>query len=106
MVRQYPYQLWALLTSEATRDGQGNYLPPTKRWMLVNMCRDEVNNAGKIVTLEDSTESVFDYLIQLPAATCWVAAGTPVEVRDGTRVRASGTAKRFSRGQLHARLWV
>ncbi len=106
MVRQYPYQLWAFVTDEPAQNDNGDFQKPTSDWQNVAKCRDEANTQVRTVVLTDSSESGFDTVIYLPKSTAKLAEGTPIEVRDGTTVRLAATVKRFTKEQLHCRLWA
>ncbi|AUD00938.1 hypothetical protein [Spirosoma pollinicola] len=107
MVKQYPYSLWVQTQSGgAIKDANGNFLASSSVWVNTAPCRDEESAAGQTLTLEDSTVTEFASLIQLPTYCPVLSEGTPIEVREGNTVRVSGRVKRFSKGQLHSRLWV
>ncbi|MBD2753788.1 hypothetical protein [Spirosoma validum] len=106
-MRRYPYDLYAsVIASDATPDSNGNYTAQIGTFSKVSVCRDLVNDAGTTVRLDDQTTQVYDYKIVLPKSCPEIAAGTPVEVRDGSQVRAKGQVLRFYRGQLSCQLWV
>lgn len=114
MVR-YPYVLWVLTSTTGTIDTNGNPQPGTSAWENRGPCRDMVNNKGQEVTLEDGTTPVFEVLIFLPLSlTSDLQTGDLVgvyspemDVYDSNqKPRFKGTVKRFSRDQLHCRLWV
>ncbi|PQA60193.1 hypothetical protein C5O19_11400 [Siphonobacter curvatus] len=106
MVKQYAYELWVFQVSESYQNGNGDWLEGTSEWVNVSKCRDESNSKGQSINLVDGSSYRFESLIQLPKKAPKVEAGTRVEVRDGSEVRLSATVKRFSKDQLHSRIWV
>ena len=107
MVKRYPYELWVQVTGPSTRNGDGITLPGQSAWVKRSLCRDETNNSGELVNLEDGTSYRYNALIQLPKGCPPVPKGASIEVRESDgQVRVKGKAKRFSPDQLHARLWV
>jgi len=106
MVSQYPYQLWVLASTEATRNEQGHYTPGTNSWVMLGVCRDEVNSKGGVVQLEDGQAFTYETLLQMPRSVPVIYPGTQVEVRDGSQVRVSGTVVRSVADQFHKRAWV
>jgi hypothetical protein len=106
MVRQYPYELYQQVVTEATQNGSGDYVAGTDDWELVGSCRDEANTAGRTINLEDQIAYQFDAIVYLPKSVDAPTEGTSVEVRDGGTVRFSGRIRRVNKGQLNTRLWV
>lgn len=107
MVKQYPYFLFAYLTGESTQDENGNWIENSGVWTNISVCRDESNTRASQITLEDETSYVFDSLIQLPISCHKVTVETEIQVRDSSgNVRVKGKCRRFSKDQLHSRLWL
>ncbi|GAB3973829.1 hypothetical protein GCM10028806_28510 [Spirosoma terrae] len=106
MIKQYPYQLWVLAVAESDVDNQGNFLESESQFVLTASCRDEANTGGQTVQLADSSTIKYDTLIQLPKSCPVIEAGASIKVLDGSTLRVEGIVKRFSRDQLHCRLWV
>lgn len=48
----------------------------------------------------------YDGIVYLPLPQSTVAPGAGVVVKDGAEVLLQGTVKRFSAGQLNARIWL
>lgn len=105
MIKQYPYRLW-IQTQPDSEFVNGAFTETETVWENVSVCRDEANQRGQVIQLTDSSTLKYDVLIQLPTSCPTIAEGTPIQVRDGDTVRVNATAKRFSRDQLHCRLWV
>lgn len=105
MIKQYPYQLWIQAQQESAMNA-GAFVQNVTSWTKVSVCRDEANQSGQVIRLADSSTMKYDVLIQLPKSCPLISEGTPIQVRDGLTVRVNGTVKRFSRDQLHCRLWA
>ena len=103
---QYPDVLSASsVATDSVRDANGNWVTPDSS-LITQKCRVEANTRGQKLTTADGTAIQFDWLVYMPFSAGEVAAGSPVSItRDGQTV-ATGTVKRFFRGQLNSRLWL
>jgi len=107
MVKQYPYFLYAYLTGTSTQDSVGNWIETGGSWTNISVCRDETNTRANQITLQDETAYVYESLIQLPVNCQKVESDIEIEVRDSEgNVRVKGKCRRFSKDQLHCRLWL
>ena len=107
MVKQYPYELYIFESSGDHQDENGDWQNGTSGWVLVSKCRDESNTKSAQIKLSDETAYTFESLIQLPKSCPTIEIGLLSEVRDSDgNVRVKGTVRRFSKDQLHTRLWL
>lgn len=107
MVKQYPYNLYAELQEEAIRDEKGNWLPPKRQMVFVGICRDETNGSGALITGIDGQEHKYTWTIYAPKNIMCLEEGTTIEVQSPCGcVRVRGEIQRYSRDQLHTRIWV
>ncbi|MVM35265.1 hypothetical protein GO755_34910 [Spirosoma sp. HMF4905] len=95
-------------TAPATADANGNFQESGITWTIASPCRDEANSGGNRVQLTDSSTVVYESLIQLPKSCPDIAVNTPIRVMamDQSTIRVKGEVKRFSRDQLHCRIWI
>jgi hypothetical protein len=125
-VVQYDKYLYALIIKAASQDADtGEMTGGSSAWSLVCRCREEVNAAGKTVTVGDGTAKVFNSLLQLPAGTQRIDDGVQVVVaskeintdslsnpsfieqsKASGVVAAMGNVLRFKDGALHCRAWI
>ncbi len=107
MVKQYPYNLFIFETSPAFQDDNGDWQAGASDWVLASKCRDESNSKSAQIKLTDETAYTFESLIQLPKSCPTIETGVLSEVRDSEgNIRVNGTVRRFSKDQLHTRLWL
>lgn len=105
MVKQYPHRLVITTKSGSTQDGNGNWVPGTDT-IIEKGCRAEPNGRNATVKAADGTAIVFDYTVYLPLPIDTIVVGSKVDVYSGGELLATNTVKRFTRGQLNARLWL
>jgi len=105
MVRQYPHRLVITTKSGSTQDGNGNWQPGTET-TTEKICRAEPNSRNATVKAEDGTAIQFDFNVYMPLPVDTIAVGTKIEVYSGDELLSTNTVKRFSKGQLNARLWL
>lgn len=105
MVSQYPHGLVITTATGSVQDGNGNWLPGSTS-TRVKACRAEPNGKNAMIKTVDGTSIVFDFTVYLPLPIDTVAVGSKVEVYNGEELLSQNTVKRFSRGQLNARLWL
>jgi hypothetical protein len=107
MVSQYPYKLFVFETTGDYQDANGDWRSGISSWVFISNCRDETNSKASQINLSDETAYVYDSLIQLPKSCPKVEVNLLAEIRDlQGNLRVKGTVKRFSRDQLHTRLWL
>lgn len=107
MVKQYPYTLKVWQEGEATFDqNTAEWLPAVAQWVEVGKCRDEINGGGGKITKTDGEAYTYTAVIYLPKHTEKVNQGAKIQVWDGNELRMEAIVQRFSKEQLHARIWV
>lgn len=107
MIKQYPYTLFSKVRPEAVQDEFGDWIMPESERIEIGKCRDEVNGSGNLVTDLDGQKYAYSWIIYAPICTKRLEKGTLIEVEDADGfVRASGDILRFSKDQLHVRIWV
>lgn len=105
MVKQYPHTLKITTVSGSVQDGNGNWQPGTPI-MVEKVCRAEPNSRNAMVKADDGTQVVFDFTVYMPLPADSIAVGAQVKVYNGDELLGASTVKRFSKGQLNARLWL
>jgi hypothetical protein len=103
MVMQYPHILTgAFIAQDATRDALGNWVQTGTPTGIMQMCRVERANGFQAIATPDGTNTVFSFVVYMPATAVEIPAGTTVEIAG----IAKGKVLQFLRGQLNARLWL
>ena len=105
MVKQYPHRLVMTTATGSVQDGNGNWVSGS----LVTTekaCRAEPNSRNATVKAEDGTAVQFDFTVYMPLPVDTIVVGSNVEVYNGDELLSTNTVKRFTRGQLNARLWL
>lgn len=105
MIRQYPHILKITTTSGSSQDGNGNWVPGSTS-TVEKECRAEPNSRNAQVKTADSTAIVFDYTVYMPLPAEAISVGSKVEVYSGDELLSTNSVKRFTKGQLNARLWL
>lgn len=105
MVKQYPHTLKQTVVGESVQDGSGNWVPSAET-ITEKDCRFEPSSGDAFVKLDNGTTVMYDGIVYLPLPAADIAPGTSIEVMNGATVLSKGTVKRFSAGQLNARLWL
>lgn len=109
MIVQYPHDLkYSSLPGESVYDQESgtwnNGIGGVQQPLL--KCRAEMNDKGKLVASNDGVQLEYSYTVYTAKDCPAFMYGQVVEVldSDGSLIKAS--VKKFSRGQLNARLWV
>lgn len=105
MIRQYPHNLVITTVGASTQDSNGNWQPGSTT-TVEKSCRAEANNRSAQVKSADGTAIIFDYTVYMPLPIDSIAVGSKVSVYSGDELLSTNTVKRFSKGQLNARLWL
>lgn len=106
-VIQYPYNLEVQTKTESVFDeNTGEWSVGEETWVFHSKCRDEGGNGSRITT-QDGEVYAYGSLIQLPKGTDGIRGGDHVRVTDSEgNVRVQGRTQKFSKDQLHSRLWL
>lgn len=106
MVKQYPYILKVYKEQEATFDqSTAEWTQGVAEWIEWGKCRDEVSSGGKI-TLQDGEQYSFSAVVYCPKHIKEINKGAIIQVWNNGDLRLQGEVKRFSKDQLHARIWL
>lgn len=106
MVKQYPYELYVFTAGESVFDeATGEWVANPETWNFKSKCRDEAGTGRKITT-PDGEAYTYGTLVQLPKGTDGIKSGDRIRVMNGSQVRFEGSVVRFSKDQLHSRIWV
>jgi hypothetical protein len=105
MVKQYPHTMTVKVTAEATTDGSGNWIPSVETDKEIT-CRAEPSSGRGSIPLADGTRLFYDWTVYMPLPVDTLKVGASVTVKHGEEVLSTNTIKRFSRGQLNARVWL
>ncbi|WP_143154076.1 hypothetical protein [Cruoricaptor ignavus] len=107
MIVQYPYNLYVFNAQPRGFDDDGFALPSNpNEWAYHSKCRDIPASGGSRGQTESGDVINYSYTIVMPLGTAEIEAGTKIKVTDGKGTRLSGEVIRFTRKQLHCRLWV
>lgn len=104
-VIQYPHRLVLTTVSESSLDENGNWqsgVTATKELA----CRAEPNSKNAYLVVADGKQLYFDYTVYMPLPVDSIAVGAQAEVFNGATILSKTDVKRFSLGQLNARLWL
>lgn len=108
-IAQYPHYLFAVETTESCRDDDGNWIPGQTTVVFKSRCREETNGKGSQIQLAGGNFHIFSSLVQLPKGTSKITEGSEVIITDdaeGNDIRIKGEVLKFSKEQLHSRLWI
>ncbi|WP_407483362.1 hypothetical protein [Elizabethkingia anophelis] len=107
-VIQYPYSLKVFVESEAQFDDtKGEWIPGESSWQDWGKCRDEVAGSGAKINTEDGEVYEYGWTVYCPKSTQRITKGTKIRVIDTEGiVRAEKSVLRFSKDQLHVRIWL
>lgn len=105
MVKQYLHTITVTTSYAGVKDGNGNWTPIGDITQQLSG-RFEPNNTNGFVTAADGSRINYDGIVYLPLPQATLAPGAKVEVKNGAEVLLKGTVKRFSAGQLNARIWL
>ena len=105
-VAQYPHRLIAVQYElDAVQDENGDWLQQNSS--LINQaCRAEPNSKGGFIPVADGKSYLFEWVIYLPLPVIELKIGTKVTIEWHGQKLGKGEVKRFSKGQLNARIWL
>lgn len=104
MVVQYPHIIEITSVSGQTKVN-GNWTTGTPSTNTTNGRYEPKSGNGTVVGA-DGERINYDGIVYLPLPQTAVAPGAKVVVKDGAAVLLQSTVKRFSAGQLNARIWL
>lgn len=107
MVIQYNHT--ATITTQGTdasQDADGNWIPGTPGTTTTEDCRAESASGNGYITGIDGTKIDYSWIVYFPQDVPFIKVGSQITVMNGTEPVLSDTVKRFSRGQLNARIWL
>lgn len=102
---QYPHIISITTKSGSYQNANGNWVPATET-TVEKAGRYEPNSTNGMITAADGTRINYDGIVYLPLPQTALAPGAKVVVIKGAAVLLKGTIKRFSEGQLNARIWL
>lgn len=109
MISQYPHILkFDIVTGggeESDENGDTLIVPGATTTIEVK-CRFEPNADGQVIVSADGAKLEFGWIVYMPLDQNSVESGTVIRGYNGEDLIAEGAVKRFSEGQLNARLWV
>jgi hypothetical protein len=105
MIEQYPHTLTATISGSSVQDANGNW-QTTGPTTVVTTCRAEPNTGGGKIKSADGTVIDYAWTVFMPLPMEKIPHGTVIEVVHGAEVLLKDAVKRFSRGQLNARIWL
>lgn len=107
MVKQYPYTLYVYSNAGTTyNENTGEWTIGEPTWTKFSKCRDEIGGGGKITTADGE---VYNYgaVVYMPKGTEGIKNGDRIKVLDEAgNTRLESSVQRFTKDQLHSRLWV
>ena len=105
MVKQYPHTISITTKSGSTKDGNGNWTSGTDT-TVDKAGRYEPRSGNGYINDADGSRIYYDGIVYFPLPQSTLAPGTKVVVKNGAEVLCTSTVKRFSAGQLNARIWL
>lgn len=104
MVTQYPHTIEITTVSGATKTN-GNWSAGVDS-LAITSGRYEPKSGNGTVLTADGERINYDGIVYLPLPQSIVVPGAKVVVKNGATVLLQSTVKRFSAGQLNARIWL
>lgn len=104
---QYPHRITLTAVVNSTTDDDGNYVNVAGGETKELDCRAESSTGNGFITQPGGTRIDFSWIVYFPLPIEQVKEGTAAEVRNEyNELILTDTVKRFSRGQLNARIWL
>lgn len=104
MVKQYPHTIEVTTVSGSTKVN-GNWVAGTEETIQTTGRYEPASGNGVVLT-DDGDKVNYDGIVYLPLPQQTLAPGAKVVVKSGAEVLCTGNIKRFSAGQLNARIWL
>lgn len=106
VIIQYPYKLKVLIQTEAIFVQEtAEWIQGFEEWQEWGKCRDEISNAT-IVSKEDGAFYQYSAIVYCPKSINKIDKGAKIQIWHGDELRLEGEVRRFSKDQLHTRIWV
>lgn len=105
MVKQYPHTLTVKVAAAATKNASGNWVTGSET-TADYACRAEPSKGNVFVTGDDGEKIYCEWVVYLPLPVNDFVPGAAVALKNGASILSSNQVKRFSRGQLNARIWL
>ena len=109
MITQYPQTLKFdhVTAGEPYIDENGDTVIPDGTTTTIEVkCRFEPNQKGETIPSNDGLQLSYGWIVYIPLPQLEIPEGITILGFDQEKQIASGTIKRFSKGQLNARAWV
>lgn len=107
MVKQYPHTLKLTVAVTSTQDESGDWVVDDDPQSETIKCRAEPSSGNVVIETSDGRVIRPDWVVYMPLPVDCIKEGTALEIIDENGDSLGiGTVKRFSRGQLNARIWV
>lgn len=105
MIIQYPHKMVITVTTPATQDANGNWLPGSTT-TIEKACRAEPNGSNGYIIGDDGARIDYAWTVYMPLPAVSAKTGAKVKVYNGIDLFCTDTVKRLSVGQLNARIWL
>lgn len=105
MVKQYPHKIEFSTVTASTLNGSGNWQGGSSTDITLD-CRYEPNSGKGVITGPDGSVINYEGIVYMKPYSVALAPGTQVTIKNGAEVLLKSTIKRFSNGQLNARIWL
>lgn len=102
VVVQYPDILTYSIQGTGIQDENGNWIVDGIDQEFELKCRAEPASGNGLIKNVDGTVINYSWIVYLPLPVEEIAVGTEVTIES----KLKDTVKRFSRGQLNARIWL
>jgi len=93
-------------STDATQDADGNWIPGTPASSVDQKCRAESSSGNGYIKGVDGTKIDYSWIVYFSKDVPFINTGSQITVMNGTEKVLTDTVKRFSRGQLNARVWL
>lgn len=106
MVKLYPHTLNGTITGNAVQDAEtGDWIQGAQTSFSIK-CRAESEDAIGFVNEKDGVKIDYSWVVYMTRSVPAIQIGTVVTVSGEGGIFLKDTVKRFSRGQLNARVWL
>jgi len=105
MIEQYPHIITLTVVTGKTMNANGDWVGGSTETKDIK-CRFEPNSKNGFIVGADGNRIEYDGTVYMPLPVDTIAPGTQAQVKHGATVLSKGSVKRFTEGQLNARLWL